>query len=126
MVMPHLYLWGDSAPFVKRDQVFLQEWSFLSGPCRKKLWLCAGRCTFDALLKVVAWMLRQLLLKKYPKADHLGRPLLKPWRAERGGADLRMGGACIAKCGDWAWFKSVLGMRGWMGRRCQYAMLLAV
>ena len=33
------------------------------------------------------------------------------------GKELRVGAACIAKCGDWAWHKSVLGMRGWRGDR---------
>ena len=28
---------------------------------------------------------------------------------------LRIGAALISKCGDWAWMKAVLGLRGWRG-----------
>ena len=61
-------------------------------------------------------MFRCLLLKKHPLTDHKGDPF--PADSKRDlckGHPLRMGGALISKCGDWAWYKAVLGLRGWMG-----------
>lgn len=120
--------WGDSAVFTKRDSVNLLVFAVLGGGCRRRFWVCGinkrrvcqcgcqGRCTFDAILRVIAWMFRALLAKRYPDVGPLGeRWAANDWRAAMAGKRLRFGGACIAKCGDWSWFKSVLGMRGWRG-----------
>jgi len=121
-------LWGDSAPHSKTDSLNLLTWTLLSGPSRRRIWLCAfpkrdlcqcgclGRHTYDGVLEVVGWMLRAMLAKAWPKVDHTGKPFpASSWRASRAGDALRLGGACIAKFGDWAWFKGVLGLRGWRG-----------
>ena len=57
---------------------------------------------------------------KVPSIRPHGAPFAdNSWRHGLGqqGAPLRTGGACLAKCGDWAWFKSAMGLRGWRGRR---------
>ena len=122
-------LCDDSTVFTKRDSLYLLLFTVLSGPYRQRYWICGfnkrvlrqcgchGRCTFDSIFQVIAWMFRALLAKAYPAVDHNGRPL-NPGsrRSQFAGTPLRVGGACIAKCGDWQWFKSVLGLTGWRGR----------
>ena len=126
-----LALWGDSGPYSKRDQVYLLTYRVLSGVHRTRLWIaaiakrricqcgCFGRCTFDALFEIVAWSMRALLVGKWPKTDHQGRPLRGAYRRRMAGSAFRFRAAVIAKCGDWAWHKQILGMRGWTGiSRC--------
>ena len=121
-------LWGDSAVFTKRDSLHLLLFTVLSGPCRRRFWICGfnkkvlcqcgcfGRCTYDSIWAVIAWMFRALLAKQYPACDHTGQAFPPgSQRACLAGKPLRVGGACIAKCGDWQWFKAVLGLRGWRG-----------
>ena len=121
-------MWGDSAEFVKRDQLYLLTWTALSGFCRHRFWLCAfakgqlcacgckARHTFDSVFEVLAWMFRVLLAGVWPRVDHTGSPFPKgSWRAKKAGTPLRLFGGLVAKHGDWAWHKSVLGMRGWRG-----------
>ena len=122
-------LWGDSAPFTRKDSLYLLLWTCLTGPSRRRHPICAfnkkvlckcgclGRHTMDDLFAVISWMFRALLARCYPFVDHLGRPFKKgSYRhqlAQLG--QMRLGGGCIMKCGDWAWFKSSLGLRGWNG-----------
>ena len=123
-------LWGDSAVFTHRDSLFILLFTVLSGQNRRRYWICAfnkrrlckcgcfGRCTFDGIFGMLAWMFRALLSRRWPAVDHLGQPFpAGSFRAKMAGKELRVGGACIAKCGDWSWHKSVLGMRGWRGDR---------
>ena len=35
-------------------------------------------------------------------------------------------GACVAKCGYWAWHKHVLGLHGWRGEGAEPPYLLAL
>ena len=117
-------LWGDSAPYTTRDSVFLLTFTALSGTHRSRFWIgalskrrlcacgCKGRCTFDGIFSVVAWSMRALLAGRWPRADHLGNELTG-WRRDLAGQPLKTHAACIGKCGDWAWHKQVLNMRGW-------------
>ena len=124
-----LSLWGDSATFNNRDSLHLLTFTVLSGWCRRRFWICGfnkrllcqcgcyGRCTYDGIWLVIAWMFRALLAKRHPTRDHLDRPFpagSHRARAARKGA-LRFGAGCIAQCADWQWFKAVLGLRGWRG-----------
>ena len=36
-----LSIWGDSAVMTKKDSVYTLIWSCLSGPCRRRYWICA-------------------------------------------------------------------------------------
>ena len=121
-------LWGDSAVLHKRDSLHMLLWTVLSGSVRKRFWLCAcnkrllcqcgckGRCTYDGIWAVISWMFRALLTMTYPRVDHTGRPFPRgSFRASKAMRPLRIGGACVAKYGDWSWFKAVLGLRGWRG-----------
>ena len=75
---------------------------------------CHDLCTCDSIFQVIAGMFRALLSKAYPAVDHNGRPFAPgSRRSQFAGTPLRVGGACVAQCGDWQWFKSVLGLTGW-------------
>jgi hypothetical protein len=123
-----LALWGDSAPYVKKDSLYLLLFTCISGTVRKRYWVCAlpkrrlcrcgcfGRCTFDALFRVLGWSFAALLCGVFPSVDHEGSPFAKgTYRCARAGQPLGIRGACVAKCGDWAWHKQVLGLQGWRG-----------
>ena len=131
-----LCLWGDSAPSTKRDSVYLLTYRVLTGTHRRRVWIaalgksqlckcgCFGRHTFDALFAIVSWSMRHLLIGVWPETDHLGRRFSKSdWRSGMAGKPLRFRAGVVAKCGDWAWHKQILGMRGWQERflcwRCQ-------
>ena len=134
-----LALWGDSAPFNKRDSLYLLTHRVLNGRHRRRVWIaalskrylcacgCYGRHTFDALFDIVAWSLRALLAGTWPHFDHQGRPFAESdWRYHKAGQPFRFRAALIAKCGDWAWHKQILGVRGWAGNLncwlCESAM----
>ena len=119
-------IWGDSAPYTKRDSLFLLTLRVLNGQHRRRIWGaalskrqlcdcgCHGRHTFDALFEIFAWSMKALLVGKWPNADHMGRPFqVGDWRRDKANTLLRFRAAMIAKCGDWSWHKQVLGMRGW-------------
>ena len=121
-------LWGDSAPFGKRQSLFLILFTVLSGAFRDRYWIvaltksavckcgCFGRCTFDLAFQVIAWSFRALAAGQYPAQDHEGTPF--PAASHRGklaGKPLKLRAACLAKYGDWQWFKQVLNRQGWRG-----------
>ena len=125
-------LWGDSAEYNNNDSLYMIFFTVLSGLFRRRFWVCGfnkrmlckcgcyGRHTYDDIWAVIAWMFRALLLQRHPSRDHTGKRFPKgSHRAAKCGTRLNFGGACIAKCGDWAWFKAVLGLRGWRGEGSQ-------
>ena len=79
-----LALWGDSANQTNGDSLYLLLFTVLAGACRRRFWICglskynlcqcgcSGRCTFDALWDIIAWMFNALLARRYPRVDHLG------------------------------------------------------
>ena len=121
-------LWGDSAPTVKKDSVFLLSFTFLAGVIRQRFWVtafnkskmcqcgCKGRCTIDIVFAVVAWSVRSLITGQYPAHDHLGNTFPRhSMRGKLAGKSLPVRGAAIRKFGDWVWFKQALGLRGHQG-----------
>ena len=125
-----LSLWGDSAPYSKKDSLYLLTYRVLNGTHRRRVWIaalgkrslcacgCYGRHTIDAIFDVVVWSMKVLLSGVWPSHDHRGRPFSKgDWRRGKAGQDMRFRGALLAKCGDWAWHKQVLGVRGWRERQ---------
>lgn len=121
-------LWGDSAPHTHRDSLNLIQFTVLSGIHRKRYWICAfpkrdmcrcgcfGRCSFDAVFEVVAWSLRALAAGVFPSVDHKGVPFPdESYRGKLAKKPMKVRGACVAMCADWAWHKQVLGMQGWRG-----------
>ena len=70
----------------------------------------------DSIWLVLRWMFETLLTMKHPRNDHNENQFpSKIRRADLGGTPLRIGGMLLSKCGDWAWYKAVLGLRGWRG-----------
>ena len=69
-----LGVWGDSAPFLRRDSVYLMLWNLLSGSDHKRYWFttftkrttcscgCFGRHTFEVVWQVMKWCLEALQL----------------------------------------------------------------
>ena len=122
-------LWGDSAPMGHRNSLYLLTFTLLSGEVRRRYWLfactkrdlcdcgCSGKCTFETAWQVLAWSCKALLAGRWPETDHLGEAwgAGQKWRAKMAGKPLRFRGAVLANCGDWAWFKSALNLRGWRG-----------
>ena len=122
-------LWGDSAPMSHRDSLVLMTTRLLSGVHKFKLWVwacskkslcacgCKGRCTFQAVWQVLAWMFRALASGVWPSVDHRGEPWgdsrQHMYRASRAGSPLRFQGACTTKTGDWQWLKQALNLQGW-------------
>jgi hypothetical protein len=129
-------LWGDNAPYSARskDSVFLLTWRLLTGRKRDRLWAlalpkkhlgacgCFGRRSFDAAFVVLAYSFRALLAGSYPMKDRMGDYFqANSWRGQMAGQRLRIRGACLAKPGDWAWLKQIVGLCGWKegrGRCC--------
>ena len=125
-----LALWGDNAPFGTNNNLFLLVLTFLSGIHRTRIWICAftkrqlcrcgclGRCTYDTVFDVLAWSFTALMLQRWPFVDHLSIPF--PADSHRGklarlGNPLRAMGCLLGNMGDWSWFKSTFGLRGWRG-----------
>jgi len=120
-----LGLWGDAAPISNRDSIFLLLFSVLSGVCRERFWICTftkkqlcrcgckGRCTFDAVFVVIAWMFRALVAGTYPHVNHEGDAFPSGPRKDKAGSPLRVRAACIRLFGDWSWNKQAFGLQGW-------------
>lgn len=121
-------IWGDSAPFSRKHSVFLLHFVVLTGIFRERFPIvaftkrqicdcgCLGRCTFDWIFKVIAWMFEALLAKKFPAKDHNGDPFPRgSFRDRMKNKDLNIAGLCIRKFADWAWLKQACSLRGWRG-----------
>ena len=77
-------VWGDSAAYWTRDQIYLLLFSFLSGLDHTRFWVtafpkrivctcgCYGRHTFAAVWEVMQWSLEHLLIGRYPDRRHDG------------------------------------------------------
>ena len=120
-------LWGDAGPTVKEESLYLLSWSLLSGVIRQRFWAvafnksricacgCRGRHTFDRIFAVMAWSIRALIAGFYPSHDHQGVAFERgscrgEWAQARKQLPIR--GVCLAKYGDWAWFRESLGLMG--------------
>ena len=73
---------------------------------------CSGRCTVQAIWKVICWSFAALRKGKYPDRGPFGEPLSGVW-ASRAGQPLQKKGF-IAHLGvDWEAFRDQVGARGW-------------
>ena len=127
-----LALWGDTAPMSHRDSLCLLTVRILSGVHKCRIWIwgasknqlcqcgCKGRHTMDSVWRIVAWMFRACMAGRWPMVDHNGdrwRIGSRAVRAVRAGQPLRTAASCIAKTGDWMWFKQVLNLQSWQVRK---------
>ncbi|CAK0863488.1 unnamed protein product [Prorocentrum cordatum] len=108
-----LGLWGDSAPYSKRDSVYLLTYVCQCG--------CYGRHTFEEAWRVMGWSLRALADGHFPRVRHDQNPYNKSSgvgdrdRIHQAGCVLNCKAACIQIKGDWAWYKQAFGLSGWKG-----------
>ena len=122
-------IWGDTAPFLTRDSLYLLTYSAVSGNTHKRHrfcgWAkrmtcdcgCRGRHTFEVVWAVLAWAFQVMLSGFHPTVRHDGVPFAESGfkgdrdRARRQGP-LRARGCCLQKRGDWAWLKQCLFLTG--------------
>ena len=144
-----LSLWGDSGPcFDTGDSLFMFLWSFLAVAEMARRWIvcfpqrlvcncgCKGRHTFDSVLRVIVWDCRICASGTPPQARHDGVAMADSTcrgdkaRAKRGAnaASQPLPKECVlAKKGEWAWLKQVIGLQGWrasgiLARMCYVCM----
>ena len=75
-------IWGDSATYHTRDAVVVFLINVISSADRTRFWTCSmakrslcacgcqGRCTFDAIYKVLAWSFECLVTQRFPSHRH--------------------------------------------------------
>ena len=116
-----LGVWGDSAPYNTRDNLFLILFNVISGSNRTRFWVtafpkkvvcrcgCHGRHTFEEVWKILAWSLLALAHGKYPNKRHDNKEFNTSSRVgdrKRGrlkNKKLKLRGACLQLRGDWSW-----------------------
>ena len=117
---------GDGVPHQKRKTVEVMSWNICSMPWAERYLFslvehvdvcdcgCFGRHTLDAILEVFVWNTRVLMTGEFPKRRHDGSPWLPSdkARAQRSGK-LGFFGALLQCRGDWAWYKTLFGFKGW-------------
>ena len=81
-----LGLWSDAAPYNHRDTMFMVLCNVLSGSHHDRMWIgcwskrlqcacgCKGRCTYDAIWRVIAWSMQSLRIGTYPAIRDDGVP----------------------------------------------------
>ena len=137
-----LGLWGDAAPMLKRDQLYLMVYNIVTGTFHDRFLYCAaskrclcdcgckGRCTFEAMFKIFKWSMDQLMAGTFALMRHDGTAFNESnlagdrWGAKKAGSKLGFKGGLFEKRGDWAWLKQALNMLGWKKR--YRPMLLAM
>lgn len=126
--MVPLGLHGDGVPFAAkmRDSLEQLSWHVCSDPAGQRLLFAAmpkscmaGRKTWDALLSVWAWSMRQMALGSWPTARHDGRPWLvsDAQRSQRSSDPFVYYGVLQQCRGDWAFYKATFDFPSWGAQR---------
>ena len=122
-------LHGDGVPFAAkmRDSLECVSWNIITDISGDRfLYTCfpksfaAGRSTWDALLEVFAWSMKQLMLGLWPGCRHDGRPWQPSDKTRQtySGRQLGAHAALLQIRGDWAFYKEVFNFPSWRARRC--------
>ena len=119
-----LGLHGDGAPFAAkmRDSLEQFSWNLVADSKSSRIvfatipkkFVCEG--TFDAILEIFAWSVKQLLLRLMPSVRHDGTPFDKSDSDDRKkvAGEILPFGACLVQIrGDWAFYKGVFGFPAW-------------
>ena len=79
---------------------------------------CKGRCTVDAILGVLLWCMRCLLVNRMPTARHDGTDWLPTDKVSKGrdGEELGCFGGVWQGRGDWPFLKKIFGFKGWASK----------
>ena len=120
---------GDGVPHQSNGSTIeCFSWNFVSMPeaerfpftCIEKDSLCncgcSGRCTTNAIMDVLVWCMRQLLVGTLPTCRHDGTPWLPSDRSRVKGRRLDFYAGVLQIRGDWANLKQWFGFKGWAGR----------
>ena len=79
-------VWSDAAPYHTRDSLYLVLVNVLSGVFHSRFWMCAwgkrlacncgckGKCTYDAVWRVLRWSMQCYLSGVYPSVRDDGVP----------------------------------------------------
>ena len=115
---------GDGVPFAAKmtDSLEQLSWNFCAQPASQRVLFTAipksavaGRATWDALLAIFSWSMRQLALGVWPSLRHDG----SPWgpkdtsRATKGGVQFPMLAALVQCRGDWVFYKQIFDFLSW-------------
>ena len=77
---------------------------------------CGGRCTRNAVLKIIAWSFAALRAKRHPSKGPWQEPLKGIWKDLRN-KPLRCRGGCAHLGADWEAFSDTMGTRRWNHRK---------
>ena len=104
--------------------MMLLLWRGVASTTVKRFWITAiqknalcdcgfgGRCTMDAIWKVVQWNLEALAARSFPHTGPEGEALEDDWRREKAGTPLTLRAGCVQFRGDWPWLCFVFGFLG--------------
>lgn len=130
-------LWGDCAPFSKADSLMLLLWNCMFYDKYARYWICVmpkhlfcrcgclGRCTTEAILRVVSWAFGVWLSGEEPTYRHDDVPFHQSKRrgdrkrAKRARKKLKKKAIVVQSRQDWQWLKQVLGLIGWRAEGLQ-------
>ena len=86
-------VWGDSARYFTRDQLYLLLFNVISGKNHKRYWVaawskrtqcdcgCKGRCTLEGIMAVFVWSIGCLVRGKFPWVRHDNVPFAESDKA---------------------------------------------
>ena len=74
---------------------------------------CLGRCSWDAVFKVLNWSFRALLAGKHPEIDPAGQMLQDEFSKGLAGKDLGFHAFLMQFRGDWPFLKSLFSFPSW-------------
>jgi hypothetical protein len=132
-IVAGLGIWGDSAPVNVRDSLYVILFNVVTGANHKRhvftSWSkrqmcacgCKGKCTFDAILKVMVWVLQHMLIGKYPSIRDDGIPFAESnkigdkIRSKQAGKPMKLKAGCVQVRGDWQFYKQAFNLNGWRG-----------
>lgn len=121
---------GDGVPFGNNTSMECYSWNICSiDPSERNLFTCigkrdlcdcgcSGRCTIDAILEVFLWDMLCCARGERPTFRHDR----KAWHPKEDKSRASKSGplgfrAYLSQCrGDWPWFKSLFGFKGWAGK----------
>jgi hypothetical protein len=124
-------IWGDSAPTVKADAVYLVLFNVITGIFHQRFRFCCwskriacncgckGKHTFEDVYKVLVWAMQQWRLGIKPSKRHDGilfqdsKRRGDQQRAKESKHKMKTKGGVVEARGDWQFYKQVFGLTGW-------------
>ena len=132
-----LGLHADGVPHQKGKSIDVFHWNFLGQPGSQRILStvvasafvcqcgCQGRHTLDAVMSVLCWSFRAIIMGTYPTTRHDGTPFSSPQDKERSSLTGSLGGhgGLLQVRGDWSYYKRLFSFPGWQHKlicwKCQ-------